>query len=91
MTEIAWAASRTKNSYASAMYRRLATHRGSKRALVAVANALLQSVWHMLTHSSPYQDLGPNYSDRIQENQLTKALVRRLEKLGHTVVLKSIA
>ncbi len=91
MTEIAWAASRTKNSYASAMYRRLAAHRGCKRALVAVANALLQAVWHMLTHRSPYQDLGANYFDRIQENQLTKALVRRLEKLGHTVVLKSIA
>jgi hypothetical protein len=45
----------------------------------------------MLTHRSPYQDLGANYFDRIQENQLTKALVRRLEKLGHTVVLKSIA
>jgi len=91
MTEIAWAASRTKNSYAAAMYKRLAPRRGSKRALVAVANALLQSVWHMLTHHRPYQDLGANYFDRLREDQLTRALVRRLEKLGHKVVLESAA
>jgi transposase len=42
MTEIAWAASRTKHHYPATQYRRLAGHRGKKRALVAVANGLLR-------------------------------------------------
>jgi transposase len=91
LTEIAWAAARTKNSYPSALYRRLAVHRGKKRALVAVANALLQVVWHLLTHRKSYQDLGGDYFERLNQHRLTQSLVRRLEKLGHTVILKSAA
>lgn len=91
MTEIAWAAARTKNSYPSALYRRLAVHRGKKRALVAVANAMLQVVWHLLAHRKSYQDLGGDYFDRLNHQRLTQSLVRRLEKLGHTVTLKSVA
>jgi transposase len=91
MTEIAWAAARTKNSYPAALYRRLAAHRGKKRALVAVANALLQVVWHLLTHRKSYKDLGGDYFERSNHQRLTQALVRRLEKLGHTVTLKSVA
>ena len=48
LTEMAWAASRTKNTYASALYRRLMIHKGKKRALVAVAHHLLEAAWHML-------------------------------------------
>jgi transposase len=91
MTEIAWAAARTKSSYPSALYRRLAAHRGKKRALVGVANALIQVVWHLLTHRKPYQDLGADYFDRLNQQRLTQSLVRRLEKLGHTVTLQSVA
>lgn len=88
MTEIAWAAARTKNSYASSLFRRLAIHRGKKRALVAVANSLIQIVWHLLTHRQTYRDLGANYFDRLNQQNLTQSLVRRLQKLGHTVVLQ---
>ena len=86
-----WAAARTKKSYAAALYRRLATHRGKKRALVAVANAMLQVVWQLLTHRKAYRDLGGNYFDRLNQQRLTRSLVRRLEKLGHTVILNSVA
>jgi hypothetical protein len=85
MTEIAWAAPRTTNSYPSALYRRLAVHGGKKRALVAVANAMLQVVWHLLAHRKSCQDLGGDYFDRLNHQRLTQSLVRRLEKLGHTV------
>lgn len=88
MTEIAWAAARTKDSYPSALYRRLATHRGKKRALVAVANSLIQVVWHLLTHRKSYQDLGGDYFDRLNKQRLTHYLVRRLERLGHAVAIR---
>jgi transposase len=91
MTEIAWAAARTKNSYPSTLYRRLAAHRGKKRALVAVANALLQVVWHLLTHRKTYRDLGADYFDRLHRDRLSQSLVRRLEKLGHKVILQPAA
>lgn len=91
MTEIAWAASRTKQSYPAALYKRIAAHRGKKRALVAVANALLQVVWQILTHRQPYRDLGADHFDRINRQRLTQSLVRRLQKLGHTVTLDSAA
>ena len=91
MTEIAWAACRTKNSYSAAQYRRLAGHRGKKRALVAVANSLLQAAWHMLALRQSYRDLGAEYLDRLHQKQLERALVRRLEKLGHKVILQPVA
>ena len=37
MTECAWCATRTKGTYFSARYQRLAARRGKKRALVAIA------------------------------------------------------
>jgi len=88
MTEISWAAARTKHSYPSAQYRRLAVHRGKKRALVAVANSLIQVIWHLLTHRKTYSDLGSNYFEQLNKQRLTQSLVRRLEKLGHTVALQ---
>lgn len=91
LTEIAWSAARTKQSYPAALYKRIAAHRGQKRALVAVANAWLQVVWHILTHRQPYRDLGADHFDRINRQRLTQSLVRRLQKLGHTVTLDSAA
>jgi transposase len=91
MTEIAWAASRTKDSYSATQYRKLAGHRGKKRALVAVANSLLQAAWHMLSKRQSYLELGAQYLDRLHQNQLERTLIRRLEKLGHKVILEPVA
>src|SRR5439155_4976129 len=38
LTQAAWAASRVKDSYLSAQYRRLASRRGKQRALVALGH-----------------------------------------------------
>jgi transposase len=91
MTEIAWAASRTKDTYAQAQYRKLAKGRGKKRALVAVANSLLQAAWHMLGHRMQYKELGPDYLQGLNRHQLGRSLVRRLESLGHKVTLEPAA
>lgn len=91
MTEIAWAASRTKNTYSHAQFRKLAGHRGKKRALMAVANSLLQAAWHMLQNRQEYKELGPDYLERLNRNQLERSLLRRLESLGHKVTLEPAA
>ena len=91
MTEIAWAATRTKNTYSQTQYRKLAGHRGKKRALVAVANSLLQAAWYMLSHRQTYKDLGAEYLQRLNQKHLERSLIRRLEALGHKVILEPAA
>lgn len=91
MTEVAWAAARTKNTYISAQYNKLAPRCGAKRAIVATANSHLQAAWHMLAKRIPYRDLGPDYFDNRNQERLTRHLVKRLEKLGHQVHLNPVA
>ncbi|MDR2888200.1 MAG: transposase, partial [Bacteroidales bacterium] len=51
IVEAAWAATRTKNTFYSARYHRLAARRGKKRALIAVGHSILKSVYHILSTS----------------------------------------
>jgi hypothetical protein len=41
----------------------------------------------MLKRDEPYQDLGPQWLEKRNEEAHTRRLVAQLEKLGHTVVL----
>ena len=88
MTQAAWAASHTKETYLSAQYRRLAARRGKKRALVAVGHTILVVVYHILKDGTRFQELGAEYLDRLEPERQTRQLVRRLEKLGHKVRLE---
>jgi len=87
LAEAAWAASRVKESYLSAQYRRLASRRGRKRALLAVGHSLLVIIYHVLKNSVEYQDLGPDYFARLEPERLRRHLVRRLQQLGYDVSL----
>jgi transposase len=88
LVQVAWAASRTKHTYLSSPYRRLASRRGKKRALVAVGHTILVMIYHLLREGTTYAELGAAYFDRLDTERLTRTLVRRLERLGHEVVLK---
>lgn len=88
LCQAGWAISRQKNSYLAALYGRLAARRGAKRAVIAVAHALLVIAFHVLQQNTDYRDLGPDYFDRLSQTRTTHALVRRLERLGHTVILQ---
>jgi transposase len=88
LIQMAWGASRTKNTYLSAHFQRLSVRRGAKRAAVAVSHSLLVIVYHVLTRRTPYQDLGADYLDRRNEERLTRRLIARLERLGHKVTIE---
>jgi len=45
--QCAWAAARTKNTYLSAQFRRLAAKRGRKRAIIAVAHSILTIAYYL--------------------------------------------
>lgn len=87
LTQAAWAAQATKGTYLKAQYRRLVSRRGKKRAIIAVAHTILEAIHHMLIQKVPYHDLGSDYFERLDPERLTRYLVKRLERLGHTVVL----
>ncbi|MBI3169033.1 MAG: IS110 family transposase, partial [Chloroflexi bacterium] len=86
--QAAWAASHTKNTYLSAQYRRLASRRGRKKAIVAVAHSILIIAYHLIQKQETYHDLGGNYFDRRNPEATEKRLVRRLEQLGYKVSLE---
>ena len=91
LSQAAWGASRTKGSYFKALYHRLAARKGKKRAIIAIAHALLVTGYTLLWTGRKFEDLGADYFDRIDREQLTKRLVKRLERLGHNVVLHPAA
>jgi transposase len=88
LVQAAWAASHTKETYVAAQYRRLARRRGRKRALIAVGHTLLVIIYQMLKQGTAYAELGPDYLDRLEPERLTRQLVKRLESLGHKVILE---
>jgi transposase len=87
LTEAAWAASRTKNTYLKARYHRLAARRGKKRAIVAVGHTILIMAYHIINEQSTYKELGADYFDRLNEQAIIRRLTSRIEKLGYQVDL----
>jgi transposase len=91
LVEAAHAAGRTKETYLSAQYRRLATRRGKKKAAVAVGHTILVIAYCLLERSCSYEELGGNYFDKRDRQGVERRLVRRLEGLGYKVSLDPVA
>ena len=58
LTEAAWAATRTKNTFFSERYHRISARRGKKRALIAVAHSQLTAAYLILSTGARYHELG---------------------------------
>lgn len=91
LVEAAWAASNQKGTYYHALYRRLAARRGPKRAIMAVAHALLTAIYYMLRDGVIHRDLGAGHFERADRDAMVRRNVRRLEKLGYQVSLQPMA
>lgn len=89
LVEAAWAAARTRNTYLSAQYHRLAARRGAKRAIVAVAHTILVIIYHLLCKGTVYQELGGNYFDDHDRHATLRRAVRRIERLGYKVAVEA--
>jgi transposase len=59
LCEAAWAAARMRNTTLSVKYWKLASRRGKKKALIALARKLLTIIYHMLKSKQPYIEGGP--------------------------------
>jgi transposase len=83
-------ATRSRDTYFSARYRRIAARRGPMRALVAVQHSMLTAAWHMLTNGDLYQDPGADYFT-VNHPAKTKArAISQLEALGFRVSLQPL-
>lgn len=82
---------RSKKTYFSAKYRRIASRRGPMRALVAVEHAMLTAIWHMLQTGEIYKDPGPDYFTRRTPAKAKARAITQLESLGYTVELQPLA
>ena len=88
LLQAAWAATRVRDGYLGAQFRRLAKRRGEKRAIVAVAHSLLTIIYHVLRDGVPYRELGAAYFDHLEPGKLARYHVRRLVELGYDVQLE---
>ena len=88
LAQAAHGAARTKNTYLSAQYHRLASRRGKKKALMAVAHSILVIAYYLIQRKETYRELGGNYFDERQPEVTAKRLLKRLEQLGYQVSIQ---
>lgn len=81
------AAARSKGTYLSAKYQRIARRRGSGRALVALERTILNAIWHMGTTGEIYTDLGAGYHRTLTPERTKRHAIAQLQALGYDVTL----
>jgi len=85
------AAAKSKNTYLSAQYRRIAARRGGNRAAVAVGHSILVMAYQMLKKRESYKELGSDYFDQRKKDSVIKNSIKRLESLGLKVTVEAAA
>jgi transposase len=81
---------RTRGTYLSALYKRLASRRGPAKATVAVQHSILTSTWHMLTQQQPYHELGGDHFTKLDPARVARRAISQLNQLGFAVTLNPI-
>jgi hypothetical protein len=81
LTQCATAAKKNKNSFFSAQYSRLVTHRGKNRATMAVAHSLLIAIYFVLC-GNEFKDLSADYYNQFNRERKINSHIKQLSKLG---------
>ena len=71
-----------KSSYFYAQFIRISTHRGKKRAYVAVAHSMLIAIYHILKNKVLFKDLGAEYYNQFNKERKINAYLKKLKALG---------
>src|SRR3954471_4839275 len=88
LTECAWAAVKTKDTYLSAYYRQVMRRQGKQKAIVAVTHKILVIAWHLLSTGTLYEDPGAAVLRKTTDEQVRRRAVRQLESLGLQVTIQ---
>jgi transposase len=85
--QIAWAASRKKDSFFRIRFLRLQSRIGRNKAIVALARQVLVVVYHLLSTGQHFKDLGPNFYQARDPERAARRYTQRLQALGFDVTL----
>jgi transposase len=88
LTECAWAAVKTKDTYLSAYYRQVMRRQGRQKAVVAVTHKILVIAWNLLSTGALYDDPGAAAVRKTTDEQLRRRAVGQLEALGYQVTVQ---
>src|SRR4051794_31856517 len=91
LTQCAWAAAQTRDTYLAAQFWRLARRIGKKKAAIALGHSILVICWHLLTDDRDYDDLGGDYFTRRNPDRQRDRLISQLQTLGYRVSLDRVA
>ena len=87
----AMSASRSKGTYFSAKFRRIASRRGPVKAIVAIEHAMLIAIWNMLATGTLYRDPGDDFYARLNPDKAKGRAIDQLNKMGYSVTLAPLA
>jgi transposase len=87
----ALSASRSRNTYFAAKYRRIAARRGPIKAVVALEHAMLIAIWNMLATGSYYSDPGADFFTRLHPDKAKDRAIDQLRRMGYAVSLNPLA
>ena len=90
LTECAWAAARSRDTYLSAQFWRLARRIGKQKAAMAVGHSILVIAWHLLTNDGDYADLGGDSFVRRDADRARQRAVAQLQALGYQVTPRTL-
>ena len=88
LTECAWAAVKTKDTYLSAYYRQVMRRQGKPKAVMAVTHKILVIAWHLPSNGALYDDPGAAAVRRSSDEQQRRRAIRQLEALGLKVTVE---
>lgn len=83
----ALAASRSKDTYLAARYRRIAARRGPMKAIVALEHSILNAAWHLLADGECYADPGADHFTRLDPINAKNNAIKKLNNLGFNVTI----
>ena len=81
LTQCAKSAKNVKNSFFSAQYNRLVSHRGKNRATMAVAHSMAIAIYFVLC-GHDFKDLGADYYTQFNRERKINSHIKHLSKLG---------
>lgn len=86
----AHSAVKVKKSYFAAQFARISTHRGKKRAYVAVAHSMLIAIYYVLNDGIAFKDLGADYYNQFNKERKANGLLKKLKALGYDVTIAAV-
>ena len=91
LSECAWAAARSRDTYLAAQFWRLARRIGKKKAAVAVGHSILVIAWHLLAGDCDHADLGGDFFIQRDTDRARQRAAAQLQALGYHVTLQPAA